>query len=138
MSPVLQLLLDHAIQLVFLFAAPILLKLVNDWMKAKGLNNATGHVHDILSDAVAYAEQTALAKVRAGGTPVPGNEKLNSALAFAQTEVKRLKLPEIASDHLTKMIEASLFHQQPSMQEVATSKTMPPPAPQENSTETTK
>lgn len=63
---------------------------------------------DLISRAIAYAEEKAMAALKAGEDLPSGAQKLDSALEFAMEEIKRMGLDDMAKDKLTKLIEAAL------------------------------
>jgi len=94
---------------------PILALALYRWivgkMKIERDVHIEAQVSDIASDAVAYAEQLAIAAAKADPLLVaPGHERMANAVTFAVAEVQRRGLPEIAQASLVQLIESRLGH----------------------------
>ena len=63
---------------------------------------------DLISRAIAYAEEKAMAASKVGKDIPSGAKKLQMALEFAMEEIRRLGLDDVAVEVMTKLIEAAL------------------------------
>lgn len=64
---------------------------------------------DVISRAVAYAEEKAMQAVSTGDELPDGPTKLKNALEYAMSEIKRIRLDELAKEKLAELIESKLF-----------------------------
>lgn len=64
---------------------------------------------DVISRAVVFAEEKAMAAVKTGEDIPDGAQKLDNALEYAISEMKRLGLDELAKEKLAELIESKLF-----------------------------
>lgn len=77
-------------------------------------NNAAAQriIDDIVKRAVFAVEQIADVAEKEGEA-LSSSDKLSKAIAFIETEMRTLKLPELLRDILVARIEAALYRNQP-------------------------
>jgi hypothetical protein len=106
---------ENLLPVVFTILTPILLLLVKrlvSYLEKKWDFQITQSqeydLMDLISRAIAYAEEKAMAALKTGDDIPDGAKKLEIALEFAMSEIKRMKLDEMAKEKLTQLIESVL------------------------------
>jgi hypothetical protein len=102
-------LLSHAMELAFAILGLLLSGLVTVLMKKYGFEAQSAKVNELLSKAVGYAEQKALAASKLEeGKVTPGAEKMELAIQFAEKMAADYKLPKKGKDWWEDRLESWL------------------------------
>lgn len=109
--------LENILPVVFLIATPILVLLVRRlvlYLEKKWnfqmSEEQKASMDRVLTGAIGYAEEKALTAVKTDPTKLPdGAKKLDAALEFAMSEIKRMGLDDLAAQKLKELLEAKLF-----------------------------
>lgn len=83
------------------------------WFKRKTNIDAQHQVESILDRAIDYAEERARDWLKAQGAKMPGNRKLDIALAFAMRELTKRGLAKSAGNQVKDWIESLLHARRP-------------------------
>lgn len=103
-----QLLIKHALELVFLVLGLMATALVRVLGKKYGFAEQTEKVNDVLIRATAFAEQAAIKLFKVDGKPVESAKKMEIAVEFAEKLAKDYKLPAKGSDWWEEKLESWL------------------------------
>jgi len=128
-----QIILDHVLSLLVVIVTPVLLVMLQNFLKNRNIPIQQAVLESIVDNAVHFAESAGHAALKKG-EHLEGNEKLEAALSYVDSETKRLGLDTLAKDALTKVVEAQLakvkpyLPQAPEAPEVSAD---PTPAPEE-------
>jgi hypothetical protein len=103
-----QLLIKHALELVFLVLGLMATAFVRVLGKKYGFADYTEKLNDVLTRATAYAEQAAAKALKVDGKPMESAKKLELALGFAEELAKDYKLPQKGNDWWEGKLESWL------------------------------
>lgn len=102
-----QIVLDHLLTLLVVVVTPVLLAMLNQFLKTRNLPIKQDVMERVVTDSIHYAESAGHAALKKGDH-LQGNEKLEAAMSYVDAETTRLGLDKMAEGALTKVVEAQL------------------------------
>lgn len=102
-----QIVLDHLLTIIGMLIVPVGLAILRAYLVKQNIPIDQAVLDRVATDAVLYAENAAHAALKKD-THLAGNEKLDAALTYAETEMTRLGLDVIAREQLTRVVESKL------------------------------
>lgn len=110
-----KLILEYLVPILFAFLTPVVIyfshRLIK-WLESKTQFEIAKDQKDtldkVLMECIAYAEQIALAKLKATGKVCAGSEKMQDALGYASAAIARNGLPGKTAQEVIAMIESKL------------------------------
>lgn len=102
-----QVILDHLLTLLCVIVTPVLLAMLQKFLKTRNLPIQQDIMERVVTDSIHYAESAGHAALKKGDH-LQGNEKLDAAMSYVESETTRLGLDKMAEGALTKVVEAQL------------------------------
>lgn len=111
-----QIVLANLIPTMFVILTPVALVIVNGLVKKLAskwhMEAALAYddkIDELVLKGIKAAEQKSLTAVAKGGDMTPGQQKLDQAMKFVNSQLVAMNLPQKASDELSMLVEAHIF-----------------------------